>query len=504
MTFVGPLSDDGLTPTQRRQRRPQRLDRARDNIHAQVRRAWSYRVVGDLVGAGEVTLVAFGVMLPAIIFAVFDPPISAISAIAQTGLIAAALYHLLQRADASTTSLIGPPRHLGTGATLIRLALVFLASLGLGMPIENYDVKLLAWYAIWLSVSLTAILVLRSAARAFVRQLTRRGWFDKRVAIYGAGEIARRVNSYISSGTGGFELVGVYDDRADDDRLDSHGLDLCGGLDALISDGRTGLFDAIIIALPASADRRLADIAQRLEQLPTSLHIVTHMAEDLIDHAPKHAVSSIGPVGLMDVKAHPHADWAPIVKRIEDLVLGAAIAIPLVPVLALISLAIKLDSRGPVFFKQRRRGYNHTTFQCLKFRTMHVLEDGDDVKQATSEDARITRVGRWLRRSSLDELPQLLNVIKGEMSLVGPRPHAVSHDVRWGDLDARYVNRNQVKPGITGLAQVTGARGEISEPTDLQKRVEADLNYIANWSLWLDLVIIARTVVAVLRARNAH
>jgi putative colanic acid biosynthesis UDP-glucose lipid carrier transferase len=207
---------------------------------------------------------------------------------------------------------------------------------------------------------------------------------------------------------------------------------------------------------------------------------------------------------LIDVKERPLADWAPIVKRAEDILISATLLVMTLPVTILIALAIKLTSRGPVLFRQRRRGLNQKVIEVLKFRSMTVQENGDEVRQATRNDQRITFVGRILRRSSLDELPQLVNVLIGEMSLVGPRPHALIHDEKWGEMLEQYANRHQVKPGITGLAQVRGLRGEAHTPSDIQNRIAADLEYIGNWSLWLDLSIILRTVNAVIGAKNAH
>jgi putative colanic acid biosynthesis UDP-glucose lipid carrier transferase len=190
-------------------------------------------------------------------------------------------------------------------------------------------------------------------------------------------------------------------------------------------------------------------------------------------------------------------------KRILDIALaGLAIAFFL-PLLALITLAIALDSRGPVIFCQRRAGQGGKLFGIYKFRSMHVLEDGTDIVQATRGDARITRIGRLLRASSLDELPQLFNVLSGRMSLVGPRPHAIAHDEFYSARIANYGVRQQVKPGITGWAQVNGLRGATITLADMQARVDLDAWYVAHESLWLDLVILARTPLEVLRRRNA-
>ena len=186
------------------------------------------------------------------------------------------------------------------------------------------------------------------------------------------------------------------------------------------------------------------------------------------------------------------------------MVLGGLLLVLALPVLALIALAIKLDDGGPVLFRQRRRGLNHRSIEVLKFRSMRVAEDGPVVTQARKGDPRITPVGRWLRKSSLDELPQLVNVLKGEMSLVGPRPHALVHDEHWGELLERYANRQQVKPGITGWAQVNGFRGETETAEKMQARVEHDLVYIDTWSLLLDLRILLATPLFGLAHKNAY
>ena len=173
------------------------------------------------------------------------------------------------------------------------------------------------------------------------------------------------------------------------------------------------------------------------------------------------------------------------------------------PLWIAIACAIKLESPGPVFFRQRRRGRYQTTIEMLKFRTMTVMENGDVIRQAVPGDARVTRVGRLLRRTSLDELPQLINVLKGEMSVVGPRPHAIAHDEEFSRMLEIYPNRHQMRPGMTGLAQVTGLRGSTAAPGSIEARVEADMTYIANWSLWLDIKILCQTVWVVIAGKNA-
>jgi putative colanic acid biosynthesis UDP-glucose lipid carrier transferase len=333
----------------------------------------------------------------------------------------------------------------------------------------------------------------------------RRGLFDTSIAIYGAGRIAMKLLEHVRRHPDGTRLVGVYDDRQDPQRVDMAGLPMAGRLKDLIEAGRNGAIDEIVIALPQAADKRISEISRKLEQLPVRLRVCTYIASDLIDADPtRHKVSSLGPLGLLDIKSKPMADWSPIVKSVEDFVLALALVAITAPLMALIALAIRLDSKGPIFFRQRRHGVNHQVIEVLKFRTMRVLEGDAEVRQATRDDPRVTRVGKWLRRTSLDELPQLFNILTGEMSLVGPRPHALVHNEYYGDMLERYANRHQVKPGITGWAQINGFRGELQRAEDMQRRVEHDLHYIDHWSIWFDLKILALTPFYGLKHRNAY
>jgi Undecaprenyl-phosphate glucose phosphotransferase len=190
-------------------------------------------------------------------------------------------------------------------------------------------------------------------------------------------------------------------------------------------------------------------------------------------------------------------------KRVFDMAVATCVGLALMPILLAISLAVWIDSSGPVLFRQKRGGFNGRTFQIIKFRTMHVMEDGAVIAQASRQDDRFTRIGRWLRRTSIDELPQLINVLRGDMSLVGPRPHALAHDHEYSKLISNYPFRHHVKPGITGWAQVNGFRGETPTVELMKRRVELDLCYVSNWSFWFDLRILLRTALEICRSRNA-
>lgn len=191
-------------------------------------------------------------------------------------------------------------------------------------------------------------------------------------------------------------------------------------------------------------------------------------------------------------------------KRLFDIVSSSILLIILSPIFLIVAIAIKFDSRGPIIFRQRRLGLHGQPFMIAKFRTMTVMENGPDIAQATQNDARVTRVGRWLRMSSIDELPQLVNVLFGQMSMVGPRPHAVAHDLKYGALIPTYNQRCVVKPGITGWAQINRCRGETRTVQDMQARVDKDLWYIRNWSLWLDCLILVGTLRAVAHFEEAY
>jgi putative colanic acid biosynthesis UDP-glucose lipid carrier transferase len=278
-----------------------------------------------------------------------------------------------------------------------------------------------------------------------------------------------------------------------------------GDLSALVEAAKSGKIDQILIALPQGATRRIREVARRFEALPVDVHVCTHVATEFPGRSLEgYRISMIGAVGMLQLRQKPIRDWSAMLKRAEDVVIGSLILLVAAPVMLVAAAAIKLDSTGPVFFRQRRMGLNNETINVWKFRSMSVMENSATVRQAERNDPRVTRVGRFLRRSSIDELPQLFNVLMGEMSLVGPRPHALAHDDLFGRIIARYANRHQVKPGMTGLAQVSGYRGETREPRMMQKRVQHDLWYIENWSFLLDLKIILMTPFACLVDKKAY
>ncbi len=465
----------------------------------------SRRVAADVVGIVDVLAIAAGGTIPALIY----QRVSGLQAdwvlIVQSCIAASIIGHICLKSWGmyDTKRMHNFPQN--PERVLASLGIALLLVVGLGLPKAIANTHLWLWYGVWGTASYTLLLINRIVAHNILKKMTLDGAFNERIAVFGAGTIARRVHDFLADPNLAIHFVGVFDDRAGDDRITLEGLKVAGELDDLISASRNDEIDQIIVALPQQANSRIHDIIKKLEQLPVSVHIVTHISSDLVGNENNiHNVSNIGSVGLLDVKNKPLSDWGPIVKRAEDLVLGwlfLAFTLPLYPIIA---LAIKLESNGPVFFFQRRRGLNGEEIDVIKFRTMTVTENGDDVKQATKNDPRVTKVGALLRRLSIDEIPQLWNVIKGDMSLVGPRPHAIAHDNEYSALIEKYVNRHQVKPGITGLAQVNGFRGETETTDKIQGRVSYDIKYIENWSFALDMKILGRTFFIVILGNNAH
>jgi Undecaprenyl-phosphate glucose phosphotransferase len=259
--------------------------------------------------------------------------------------------------------------------------------------------------------------------------------------------------------------------------------------------------DAIFLLLPWSQTETIERCAETFMTLPVEIHIgpeqILHKFEEV-------KLSKLGPVTSLQLTRRPLTRTEIARKRLFDLVVAAVALIALTPVLLAVAAVVWLDSPGPVFFVQRRYGFNQQPFRIIKFRTMRTLDDGPVIAQATRNDPRLTRIGRFLRRWNIDEIPQLFNVLTGDMSLVGPRPHALSHDQEYQQRISLYARRHNVKPGITGWAQIHGCRGEIDTDEKMRRRLEHDLFYIDNWSLLLDLQIIFRTVLSPAGYRNAY
>lgn len=316
----------------------------------------------------------------------------------------------------------------------------------------------------------------------------------RKIAIIGKGPTADLFVARAREQESGLQVVHWFTA----DEMAESGLGAMGQAQELVE---AGLLDDVIICLPDASEDQMRKIIRRLSALP--VHIAMCPDHWWLERGVGQ-IATMGTMPLLSVHRKPIRGWANFTKMVEDKVLGGLIFLATLPIMALCALAVRLDSAGPIFFIQNRQGFAGEIFPIVKFRTMRVMENGEKVTQATKDDDRITPVGQFLRRYSLDELPQLWNVLRGDMSLVGPRPHALAHDKYYVDVIGDYAARHKVKPGITGWAQVNGFRGETADDETMEERVRFDLQYIERWSLWFDIRILVMTVSAVLLPKNAY
>ena len=357
---------------------------------------------------------------------------------------------------------------------------------------------------LWMLVTPFVLCGFRLALRLFLRHVRSSGRNYRRVAIAGTGPVAVAIARNIhASPWMGMTLHGFYDDLEQTDSKPAPELDIAvrGTLPQLIAEAKHGDFDEIFIALPMRAEMKTKILVQALADTSTQVQYVPDIFTfNLINSR----IRDIGGIPVISVYDTPLDSIGRVVKRVEDITLSAVILTLIAVPMLFIALAVKLSSPGPVLFRQRRYGLNGDEIMVWKFRTMTVCEDGCEVRQATRNDTRVTRLGSFLRKTSLDELPQFFNVLHGTMSIVGPRPHAVAHNEMYRNEIEGYMQRHLVKPGITGWAQINGWRGETDTTEKMQKRVEYDMHYIRNWSIWFDLKIILLTVLRGFVGRNVY
>ena len=353
------------------------------------------------------------------------------------------------------------------------------------------------WLAAFYAVGLALLLAERLTASLIVLRLTRMGRLERRTAIVGGGPAGEElIKALEAQRDTGLRVCGVFDDRNDDRSPDLvAGYPKLGTIDDLVEFARRTKLDLVIFTLPISAEARLLAMLRKLWVLPIDIRLSAHMSK--LRFRPR-SYSYIGAVPVLDVFDRPIADWDIVVKWVFDKVVGTLALIALSPLMIATAIAVKLDSKGPILFRQKRYGFNNEMIEVLKFRSLyHEMSDFAAAKQVTKDDPRVTRVGRFIRKTSIDELPQLLNVVfKGNLSLVGPRPHAIhatASNRAYEQVVDGYFARHKVKPGITGWAQVHGWRGETDTEDKIQRRVEHDLYYIENWSVLLDLYILIKT-----------
>jgi Undecaprenyl-phosphate glucose phosphotransferase len=365
------------------------------------------------------------------------------------------------------------------------------------------------WLSAFFFVGLAGLIAERLLLRSMVRGWARQGRLDRRTIIVGSDRNGEQlVEALKGQEDSDIDILGVFDDRNDTRALETcAGSPKLGKVDDIVEFARRTRVDLVLFALPISAETRILEMLKKLWVLPVDIRLSAHTNK--LRFRPR-SYSYLGKVPTLDVFEAPITDWDLVMKWLFDHVAGVFILLLALPVMALVALAIKFDSPGPVLFRQKRFGFNNERIDVFKFRSLyHHQADPTAAKVVTRNDPRVTRVGRFIRKTSLDELPQLFNVVfKGNLSLVGPRPHAVQGKLLSRLFDEAvdgYFARHRVKPGITGWAQINGWRGEVDSEEKIQKRVEFDLYYIENWSVLFDFYILLKTPLALMtRNENAY
>jgi Undecaprenyl-phosphate glucose phosphotransferase len=468
--------------------------------------AYSPIVVAGMVRMIEVALVALvglvvyaGYVVPREGFALrYFAAIAGIAALAMLAFQAADIYQI--------------QAFRGHEKQYMRLAsawsVVFLVAIGVSFFAKTGDEFSRAWLGAFYVLGLVTLIAFRRALFLLVRRWTRDGRLDRRTVVVGADRNGESlIRSLAAQRDSDVRVIGVFDDRGDARSPAScDGVQKLGTVDDLVEFARQTRVDLVIFSLPISAESRILQMLKKLWVLPLDIRLSAHTNK--LRFRPR-SYSYIGNVPVLDIFDKPIADWDVVMKWLFDKIVGTLALICVSPLMLAVAVAIKLDSKGPVLFRQRRYGFNNELIEVYKFRSMYVDQtDATAQKLVTRNDKRVTRVGRFIRKTSLDELPQLFNVVfAGNLSLVGPRPHAVNakaQDRIYDEAVDGYFARHRVKPGITGWAQINGWRGETDSQEKIQHRVEHDLYYIENWSIPFDLYILARTPFALLHWESAY
>lgn len=464
----------------------------------------SVPVLTGLVRLTDVLLIVFGAGAAAVIGGgAFEAGWSALFAT-----IAAVLFTLafFQAADVYQVSVM---RHglsqlgrVAAGWTLVFAMFALLRSttgMGSGLPDP--------WIGAWFALGLTGLCLSRLVVYSLVRSWMTRGRLERRAIIVGGGTAAAElIHEIEAQPDNDIRICGIFDDRANDRSPPVvAGYPKLGNISDLVEFARLARIDMLIVCIPLRAEKRVLQLLKKLWILPVDIRLSAHTDKVRFRNR---GTSFIGTVPFVDVVEKPIANWDMVGKRVFDLVFASMAIVALFPLMIAAAIAIRLDSKGPVLFRQKRYGFNNEIIEILKFRSMYTeMSDPDAKRVVTKGDPRVTRVGRFIRKTSIDELPQLFNVLAGTLSLVGPRPHAVNahtNNTTWDDVVDGYFARHKVKPGVTGWAQINGWRGEVDTPEKIEKRVECDVYYIENWSILFDLKILLLTPFRLLNMENAY
>jgi len=391
--------------------------------------------------------------------------------------------------------------------SLTAYTMAFLVTIMMMFLVQILDGKMTYWVGMWFGYGVVYLGVSRAVMGAIVTKLMNDGRLERRAVIIGGGQSASElIHAMEANATSDIRICGVFDDRTDDRSPEIvAGYPKLGNIAELVEFTRKARINMLIVAIPLSAEKRVLQLLKRLWILPVDIRLSAHTNKLRFR---QRTYSYEGTVPMVDVFEKPIADWDSVMKRTFDIVFASLALVVLSPVMVLTAIAVKLDSKGPVIFRQKREGFNNEEIEIFKFRSLYTDQgDKSGVNVVTKGDSRVTRVGRFIRKSSIDELPQLFNVLLGSLSLVGPRPHvanAQTDNKLWAEVVDTYIARHKVKPGVTGWAQINGWRGEVDREDKLKGRIEHDLYYIENWSLLFDLYILALTPFRLINTENAY
>ncbi len=359
------------------------------------------------------------------------------------------------------------------------------------------------WFGYWAIIGLVALVLTRLLAGFALAALSRAGIGLRNVVLVGPPKECSLTQQHIAQGPAtGFRVIGICDGSLGEPEADANGVRSVGSLDCLAAWLRRHQVHEVWLTWPMRDENRIRETMQALNDTVVNIRWVPDIfAYRLINHG----VTELAGMPLLDLSITPISGINRVIKEVEDIVLASLILVLILPLMLVLAIGVKLSSPGPILFRQKRHGWDGREIEVWKFRSMRVhAEHAGTVTQARRDDERVTRFGRFIRRTSLDELPQFFNVLQGRMSIVGPRPHAVEHNDQFKGLIPDYLLRHRVKPGITGWAQVSGLRGETDTIDKMRARVELDLYYIEHWSIWFDLRIILQTALTVPFDRKAY
>jgi Undecaprenyl-phosphate glucose phosphotransferase len=451
-------------------------------------------------------LTQFVIGLAAFYFAPGDGSDSMLMRVVMAAIVSALTVVALQLADTySIPALRARVRYLSRA--FAAFAIIFVLTIGAFSLLRGLSAATAESYGIWFVAGALFLVIERFLVAQGVRNWARNGIMERRAVIVGGGEPAKELIRMLEQqADNDIRVCGIFDDRGEKrSPIMVAGYPKLGTVSELVEFVRMTRIDMLIIALPLSAEARIFELLKKLWVLPVDIRLAAHA--NRLRFRPR-AYSHVGAVPMLDIFKKPIRDWDSVAKRAFDIFFTIIALCLLWPVMVATAIAVKATSEGPVFFKQKRHGFNNEVINVFKFRSMYTNMSDPTAKAAvTKGDPRVTRVGRFIRKTSIDELPQLFNVLKGELSLVGPRPHAVlaqAHDRAFADIVDGYFARHRVKPGVTGWAQINGWRGEVDNDEKIKFRTAYDLYYIENWSLWFDLKILFLTPVRLLNTENAY